>query len=144
MTYRLYAFTNQYLATIQAGLQTAHVVAEMFCKYGNNEDVWLLDSASEDLPTAVLQHWADFDKTIIILNGGDNAAMRNLAEFLYSAPYPNAEFYESPDALYGLLTCCAVIVPEKLFGSTEEPMGHDLTAWDAEFMECKERCRLAT
>jgi hypothetical protein len=130
MTYRLYAFVNQYMATIQHGIQTAHVVAELFCKYR---------------ASAVLQRWAEVDKTIIILCGGDNAAMYDLAKFLSAAPYPDAIFFESPDALNGLLTCCAVIVPEKLFGGTDlsDRYTGELTAWEAEFLERKEKCKLA-
>lgn len=57
---RLYSFTNYYLSDLQKGLQTAHLVSEMFTKYVTGKH------------KKMLFEWATNHKTIIILNGGNS------------------------------------------------------------------------
>lgn len=103
---RCYHFTNMYLSSIQQGIQSAHSQMEMFVKY---EDT----SSQKD----VLYDWASNHKTMVILNGGYLSVVQELLEFLTddNNPYPFAPFYESPEALGGILTCIGLVLPEKIY-----------------------------
>lgn len=58
---KLYIFVNRYLSGVQAGIQAAHAVAELMLKARRNR---------------MVSEWAMIDKTIVLLNGGDSAQMR--------------------------------------------------------------------
>ena len=64
-----YSFVNYYLSDLQRGLQTAHVVADMFIKYD-----YLTPQENHRL-----HFWARNNKTIIILNGGNS---KNLLDII--------------------------------------------------------------
>lgn len=97
---RLYSFVNYYLSDLQRGLQTAHVVAEIFLKY-KCEKSTVID-------------WAFFNKTIIILNGGNCKSLRNIYQLLYknSSGYPFDYFEEDQESLNGAISCVGLIFPE--------------------------------
>lgn len=102
---RLYTFSNMYLSSIQIGIQTAHVTAELFMKSHSEEgNMFLLD-------------WANNHKTMILLNAGYSEELRRLIEFFDTNdnPYPWASFNEGQDALDGALTCVGIVVPEKVY-----------------------------
>lgn len=105
---RAYFFGNMYLSSIQQGIQSAHVLGEMFIKY----------TQPDDMETEILYEWAKDHKTMILLNGGYSEAIRDLYQFLESAenPYPFAKFHEGIDALDGALTSVGIILPEKIYG----------------------------
>lgn len=125
---RLYTLCNAYLSSIQQGIQSAHVTHELFLKYPR-PDGPLYGKADN-----VLWSWARDHKTMIVLNGGINADLVKLREFLtysstqlgntlgFSQGLPWATFNEDGDSLGGILTCIGIVVPE-IFYSAEQFAG---------------------
>ncbi len=105
---RFYSFSNMYLSSLQVGLQSGHVVADMFVKYQNPG----VDPKADEL-----LDWAENHKTMILLNGGYSEILRNLIEFFDNSEnsYPWGSFHEGKDALDGALTCVGIILPEKIY-----------------------------
>ena len=109
--YRLYSFVNFYLSSIQQGVQTAHLVHTLFTEVAAAE------------PRNVLDTWAKEDKTIIILNGGANQDIqekfiflaREAGAFSWKAPY--GAFSEDDRSLGGVMTCCGLVVPERIYNA---------------------------
>jgi hypothetical protein len=100
---RLYSFVNYYLSDLQRGLQTAHLVSEIFTKY---------IFCNDDIAT-VLDKWACEDKTIIILNGGNCEELSYKFNIINKVRgYPYAMFCEDMNSLYGALTCVGLIFPQ--------------------------------
>jgi hypothetical protein len=100
---RLYSFVNYYLSDLQRGLQTAHLVSEIFTKY----------ILSNDNIATILNKWACKDKTIIILNGGNCEDLMHKYNILNKiSEYPFAMFCEDKNSLNGALTCIGIIFPE--------------------------------
>lgn len=108
---RAYFFGNLYLSSIQQGIQTAHVIAELFIKYSS-------DSSRRD----ILNHWAKNHKTIIILNAGYSKEIHDLVTFFCEEdnPLPWAAFHESREALDGALTSVGIILPEEFYLAAKE------------------------
>ncbi len=75
---KLYSFVNRYLIPIQKGIQTAHMVSEMFQENENNK---------------LLLDWAQNHKTIIMLDGGLCDNMRRLKEMCVLSGYLYAYFW---------------------------------------------------
>ena len=110
---RLYSFCNLYLSSIQQGIQTAHLVSNMFAKYKN-----MRGSVSYD----ILYKWAESHKTIIVLNGGTKENIQNIFNELWlnaDLNLPYEKFHEDEDSLGGIITCCGIIVPEELYKATD-------------------------
>ncbi len=108
MNYRLYTFVNFYLSSIQQGIQTAHVLGEIVRIHGSDN--------------AVVDHWLHQDKTIVVLNGGNSAAIENIyKECIASCDYPGAYFIEDEESLNGAITACGVILPESVWGARRGP-----------------------
>lgn len=99
---RLYCFTNMYLSSIQNGIQPLHATVELFLKY-----------SPISIESKLLYDWANFHKTVIVLNGGPTENFPNIDEVISSTPYPYASFYEP--GLGGALTCICVVVPTKIY-----------------------------
>ena len=95
-----------YLSSLQKGLQTAHVVSELAL------------NSTDDLFT----EWAEKDKTIIVLNGGNSASLEAFEEFLSTSEcgWPWAAFREDEQSLNGAITAVGVIVPESVYKNTSE------------------------
>lgn len=117
---RLYTFTNLYLSSIQNGIQTGHVIHEMFVKYApkfiHDSNVNLThDSEMYDM----IYDWAENHKTMILLNGGysDNLRELMLRFGQNENPFPWEYFREGQDALDSALTCVGIILPEKIYES---------------------------
>lgn len=106
---RAYFFGNMYLSSIQQGIQSAHVVAEMFTIYNARH----LDGTKVNS----LYDWAENHKTMILLNAGYSTTIRELVNFFMNVenPYPWAKFNEGQDALDGALTCAGIVLPEKIY-----------------------------
>ena len=105
---RLYTFCNFYLSSIQQGIQSAHCVVDMLMKY------------QEPSPDRVmLREWAVKHKTMIVLNGGAAADLKDLFLSLRGhcaeTGYPFEMFMEEHDALNYAATCVGVVVPEKIW-----------------------------
>ena len=106
--YRLYSFTHAWLSAGAAGLQTAHVVSEL---------------SLQNCP--IYHHWAQNDKTIIILNGGSSQMLANTMDLLIA--YRNkcpilqdltsevTDFREDVQSLENARTAVGVIVHSALF-----------------------------
>lgn len=107
---RCYHLCNFYLSSIQQGIQSAHSQMELFVKYE-------IDS----LQKTSLVEWAKFHKTMIVLNGGMLSDMVKSLEFLNTDEniYPWAPFNESEEALGGILTNIAIVLPEKIYLTAE-------------------------
>ena len=128
--YRLYTFINFYLSSIQSGIQSAHIVSEMYVKYFDNKN-----EATNEHKMNVIKRWASQDKTIIVLNGGTSQDLNNdynrvsmldhssytdkSHDIFFNIPY--IKFYESPDALgiseQGIMTGFGIIVPEQIYNA---------------------------
>ena len=111
---RGYFLCNMYLSSIQCGIQSAHVVAEMFIKYRG--------LAAE----STLIEWATNHKTMILLNGGYQSELEEFYNYVLTAGrdqtnhYPFAIFHEELDALNGATTSVGIILPEKVYAATAE------------------------
>lgn len=103
---RLYTFTNMYLSPIQKGIQSAHLVHELFNKY---------ESSYDERDT--LYDWSTNHKTMIVLNGGYSETLSALNDLFCHTrnPYPFTTFHESKEALGGALTCVGIVLPEKIY-----------------------------
>ena len=110
---RIYHFGNFYMSSIQQGIQAAHCQMEMFLKYnaiGANKD-----------SKKMLYEWARYHKTMICLNAGANKEMHEIRAILEDTenPYPWSYFKEEEEAMAGMLTNLAVILPEKIYGQRD-------------------------
>lgn len=101
-----------YLSSLQVGLQSAHVLSEMFLKFPDSDD---------------LRTWASEHKTMILLNGGYSSTLHEIYDALEDTdnPYPFAKFHESEDALDGALTCVGIILPEEIYEVSKEIRAQD-------------------
>ena len=106
---RFYAVGNQYLSSIQQGIQAFHCLGEMVSNRGSEN--------------AMVDEWLHNHKTLICLNGGNNAKLEEFWDFLYISghknPYPFAKFHEDEQSLGGMLTCVGIIVPEEIYTADE-------------------------
>lgn len=107
---RLYTFVNFYLSSIQQGIQTAHLVHELFTKYKA--------PITKSSKSKMLYDWANNHKTIITLNGGANEDIEDVFKRL-SIPkmhnYPFASFNEDHFSLGGVMTCCGIVVGPEVY-----------------------------
>lgn len=115
---RLYSFVNaNYLKHIQHGLQTAHVVAELYEKY--------LDEPKFLPLLKDLRLWARAHKVIIILDGGDCQDLQDIASFLQqhrkALKLPFCSFNEDMRSLNGALTAVSVVVPAEIYDVRKTP-----------------------
>lgn len=129
--YRFYTFNNMYLSGLQKGLQTAHVVAEMA---NTLDDVWdaadkqndfcglnVVSNANELHIIGSYDMWKKQNKTIIMLDGGNCAALENIYKtfnkFIIDDGVPLAitKFHESGEALNGALTCVGIVLPKCIY-----------------------------
>lgn len=147
---RLYCFTNMYLSSIQNGIQPLHATVELFLKYSTNSSI----------QSKLLYDWANFHKTVIVLNGGPTENFFGIDEVVSQTEYPYASFYEP--GLGGALTCICVVVPTKIYdqkfaadltdyikvilggGSAKNiPWADDYTEEEIELVELIKSCSLA-
>jgi len=99
---RFYSAGNMYLSSIQQGIQAAHCVGEMALRIVGNKYV---------------SEWLTEHKTLICVNGGNNAALFELHTLFTDARnpgYPVAHFREDEASLGGMLTSVGIIVTEKI------------------------------
>lgn len=107
---RCYHLSNMYLSSIQNGVQSAHAQMELFIKY-----------RTSTIKKKMLYDWAENHKTMIVLNGGYLSTMNEALDFITDTenPYPFASFHESEEALGGILTNIAIVLPEKIYKTAE-------------------------
>jgi len=119
---RAYFWGNMYLSSIQQGIQSAHVVAEMFAKYVDNEFL-----AERDL-----REWAEHHKTMILYNGGYQSKLMDIADTLKaSGKYAWADFREEEASLNGAVTSVGVILPEGIIALADHIRRENETADEA-------------
>ena len=105
---RAYFFGNYYLSSIQQGIQAAHCVADMFVKYGN------IHTSPQQFN---LFEWAEKHKTMVLLNGGNQSSIIDLAKFFDAPenPFPWAPFNEDFQSLNNCVTTVGIIIPERIY-----------------------------
>lgn len=144
--YRLYSFTNMYLSSIQKGIQTAHIVSDMSA-------LWC-DNGPDPIVKKVFDDWADIDKTIIVLNGGNQKSLEEiyvcLELFGYEHSLPTARFYEDQESLGGALTAVGIILPIEIYelaasmrGIQYDPFSEGITPTTRNFINALNKCGLA-
>jgi hypothetical protein len=89
---------NQYLSGAHIGIQTAHIVANLFVDYRGDGDLF---------------EWANEHQTIICLNGGDHENLNKIHEELIETDFVCSIFSEP--GLNGSFTAVGVIVSEKVY-----------------------------
>ena len=120
--YRFYSFTNMYLSSIQKGIQTAHAVSEMYDTYRAGDKISPTFARAKE----ALDEWANSDKTIIVLDGGNSRTLSELYNNLrcvvdtYKFGYPVVAFYEDEQSLNGALTAVGIILPESVYSRNSE------------------------
>jgi len=154
---RCYHFSNMYLSSIQQGIQAAHAQMELFVKYNPLNVQSVLEDAEEHKyrdAVNMLYKWGEEHKTMICLNAGFNSEMQAIEDFLSSDdnPYPWASFYESEEAMGGLLTNIAIVLPERIYGTSEYELDHEsgwaiaskqLTPYEQDLIRMKGQYRMA-
>lgn len=120
---RFYAAGNYYLSSIQQGIQAAHALGEMFNQYPYG-----------DSPVGrTLRDWSANHKTMVLLNGGNSAGLRDLWQLLSdprNTSLPVSKFHEDDQSLDGALTCVAIVLPERLYEAEKVYPDADYPAWD--------------
>ena len=108
---RAYFWGNFYLSSIQQGIQALHCLGEMF-----------VQCEKEDMLYDMLYDWAEFHKTVVVLNGGDQAALQEIAANMHvdENDLPWAMWHEDKRALNDTLTCVGIIVDEKIIANVDE------------------------
>lgn len=111
--YRGYFFGNMYLSSLQQGLQAAHVIQKMSTRYS------MLHS---DIASKIFFDWCNDDRTIILLNGGTQRDLQDLASRLnlltrHGTTYPLSYFEEEESALNGAVTSVGIILAENVYDS---------------------------
>ena len=139
---RLYTFCNFYLSSIQQGIQTSHIVSELFVTCREHE------SQTYDSMHKMLWDWAQNHKTVIVCNGGTSKDIVEAYNMLMDGniTYPMAYFNEEPGAIdtYGTaVTGFGIILPEKVYGAEVDPEGDwmydapDPKWWAGDSLEAK-------
>ena len=108
--YRLYTICNMYLSSVQNGIQSAHVVHELFNKYGLHADDPIKANQLEQLIDWSINH-----KTMIVTNGGMTEHMEAIIPIVEASGLPWALFDEP--GIGDALTCIGVVVPERLYNA---------------------------
>jgi hypothetical protein len=115
---RLYTFCNFYLSSIQQGIQSAHIVSELFVDYR------FAIGRKEEGAQSMLYDWANNFKTIIVCNGGTSKEILDtynaLVDMQLNKTYPMAIFNEEPgalDSIGGAVTGFGIILPAEIYGA---------------------------
>ena len=112
--FRCYTFTHFMLSPIQEGIQSGHASMELVNKY-------MLEQGWVDGPAEQVSDWIKDHKTIICLNGGNSAGLKDLYAFLNDTQntFPFVPFYEDEESAEGMMTSIATILPERIFETSE-------------------------
>lgn len=127
---RLYTFTNWYLSSIQQGIQAGHAAVELFVKYRD----------SDSIQHFFLYNWAEYHKTFVCLNGGNNEGISEIFNLLSSDDndYPWAPFYEDEQSLSGILTSIAIVLPDSIYDTAAKIRSKELQIVDNNIVVDKE------
>ena len=107
---RCYTFTHFIVSAIQQGIQSGHASMGLVDKYMVREG-WQNGFAEQ------VADWTANHKTIICLNGGNSASLKELLNFLRHPenPFPVTSFYEDEETAEGLMTSISIILPARIF-----------------------------
>ena len=110
---RFYAFGNYYLSSIQQGIQALHVVTEMFTKYEYDSTEY-----------KQLHNWANKHKTVVLLNGGNAKALKDMYALFNEwvqegMTFPFAKFNEDMQSLDGALTSTGIVLPAYIYNGAK-------------------------
>lgn len=114
---RFYAAGNYYLSSIQQGIQAFHVLGEMVSRYTHTTPAY-----------NTLYDWMDNHKTLICLNGGNNANLTEFYDLLTQSDnpgYPVAKFHEDDASLASILTSVGIVLPAKIYDAEERCVASD-------------------
>jgi hypothetical protein len=114
MELRLYSFVNFYLSPMQKGIQTGHAAVDLTLKYSTAKPGMSEEYAQKSL---LVSNWAKYNKTFIVLEGGNSGALLNATQIISKSDFPYTIFCEDANSLAGLHTCTAVILPDYIFGA---------------------------
>ena len=111
---RCYTFTHFMLSPIQQGIQSGHASMELVNKY-MVEQGWQNGYAEQ------VAEWIKDHKTIVCLNGGNSAGLKDLHEFLGVGLnlFPFVPFYEDEESMEGILTSIATVLPARIFDTSQ-------------------------
>lgn len=118
---RLYTFTNFYLSQIQIGIQSAHLIGELFNDYVLDQKTppGKATTLYQRIKNEMLVDWSLHHKTMIVLNGGNSLMLTNLYEELMilgdKLNLPVSKFHEDEQSLNNALTCVGLIIPDFLY-----------------------------
>lgn len=98
MEYRMYCLAERHLSAIQKAIQSAHAVVEYGLTYGD---------------TPEYKQWAEKDKTLIVLEGGNSIDLEAIIQQLTFEGCSFETFYE-PD-MDNFMTAIALVADERVF-----------------------------
>jgi len=103
-----------YLSPIQRGIQSAHLVHELFNIYTGLDPQYDAEWTDKEL---ILQEWSMDHKTMIVLNGGYSETLKNLMDLFDNKQnsFPYCDFHEAEESLNGALTCVGIVLPERIY-----------------------------
>lgn len=122
---RAYSFVHFQLSSMGKGIQSMHSFIEMRQKY----DTLTTFPSGADVERHLNTYldWAKNHKTLIVLNGGNCASLKELAEMFRCLDYdartfgiPYCEFFEDEETLNGAITCVSIILPERIYSVASE------------------------
>jgi hypothetical protein len=130
---RLYAWVNNYLSSIQKGIQTAHLVHSLFTKYTHPE-ASRYNIRPNLIPRAAeyLNDWALNHRTIIILNGGNCAGLRTVCDVLNTEnnSFPWTSFHEDEQSLNKAHTVTGIVLPSSVYDRPQRANYHSVLSYE--------------
>ena len=99
-----YCVNNMYFMGIQAGIQSAHSLADLVYDYSVNDYLPRID-------TTLFSEWIENHKTMIIVNGGDTKMLVEFNSLVELSSFPHSEFFETGVSKDCLSNVC-VIAPD--------------------------------
>ena len=113
--YRCYVFVSSLLSSGSKMAQVFHAGVELCKQYLHGDNYNIGKPPALD---AVVRY-ANVDKTVIVLDGGNNRTMNELCytlrELSDELALPMSYFYEDEDTLNKMLTSIAIIVPSTIY-----------------------------
>lgn len=129
---RYYGFGNYYLSSLQQGLQAHHVCVEMFNRFNDKGEC---DPGDIGQQWYHLDEWAKNHKTIVLLNGGNSADLKELHDFMVAGHtnvfnnFPYACFHEDEQSLCGALTSVGIVLPPHIYDTAAIDRSMRGTLW---------------
>ena len=106
--YRMYSLVLRQLSPMQKGVQASHSMMDYAFKFHKRTE---------------FIHWANVDKTVIILDGGTYPELKECRDFLNELEVPFTCFYE--EDLGDLMTSISFILEDKIWDTKSYPTYED-------------------